>query len=1096
MRLSLRQQLAFLLVISGGIGLAVLAIATWVLNHDFVLDVAASRLEITASLKAAQVAFNLELMQTAATFLSNRVTIQEALERYNNGTDLTAGNFNLAETSLASALGNIGPLRNGLVLQAQIYAGNGSGPAGTSSVMRATGIPHQAIRLPYLNSNGQQAFLGDDDLGYPPALYPNLTVTDIAASTSFNPMASFNGEILGIRSTLVLGPRMINSSFSLISFTLPIVNNTETDRILGWATVVTDARLILEVARDSSGLGETGQTLLVGPINATNKFPPGISGNSGSARNAEVELLFPLPTSAVARHPKHVVGTPNPSFLASKYPAVERAITEDLRGIDDVGSMMRTHNEDGKHVSVGYSSPPTDLVDWIVVVEQARSEVWQPINHLRTIILACLFGVIGFMCIVSFPLAHWAVLPIMKLRAATEQTIAPPGRSYSDSKPSSYYSKDLSSCASRTEKGLHRPSSKWTGGIFAAIFRKFSMKKQAARSIQPRDEDHPRIPGKVPQRNTWITDEMSDLITTFNDMSDELLAQYTKLEDRVRQRTIELEYSKKAAEAANESKTRFVANVSHELRTPLNGILGLAAVCMAENDPNRVKGSLMIIEKSGNLLLRTLNDLLTFSTNQLGHQVLTLDEKDFAIRDIETQTLAIFGQQSKERHVHLRFIFEETPGDVYGTGKLRDLRLYGDVHRILQIVINLVGNSLKFTPEEGSVILRVRCLKEKPAVRRVTPGAPATRQQTPASPGPGTACFINPREVEQGHGLAHEDGRSLPAGTDVFIELEVEDTGPGIEPEMQARIFEPFVQADAGLDRRHNGTGLGLSISTQLVSLMDGTIRLSSTLGKGSTFTAKLPLRIVFGTSGDTPRSSMDLSRTVTGMFSPSTSSPATPSSPEVVHADAVPGANSSTAKTDPSSPANTPPLANPSSQFAAAHRPVITSPATSPSSTSSSLQSPDFTQLRILVAEDNKVNQEVIQRMLRLEKIQHITIASDGRIALGHIISSHATPDHPPFDLILMDIQMPNMDGLQATRKIRAEGFKNPIVALTAFAEQSNVEECFGAGMDFFLAKPVKRAKLKDVLVQCRSKKRIDGLVEEGDGGGKVDYCTNKESA
>jgi osomolarity two-component system sensor histidine kinase SLN1 len=121
-----------------------------------------------------------------------------------------------------------------------------------------------------------------------------------------------------------------------------------------------------------------------------------------------------------------------------------------------------------------------------------------------------------------------------------------------------------------------------------------------------------RIPGKVKDRKHLIHDELTDLTQTFNEMSDELMMQYEKLEERVQQRTAELELSKKAAEAANESKTLFIANISHELKTPLNGILGMCAVCMSEDDPVKLKRSLGIIYKSGDLLLNLLTDLLTF----------------------------------------------------------------------------------------------------------------------------------------------------------------------------------------------------------------------------------------------------------------------------------------------------------------------------------------------------------------------------------------------------------------------------------------------------------------------------------------------------
>lgn len=177
----------------------------------------------------------------------------------------------------------------------------------------------------------------------------------------------------------------------------------------------------------------------------------------------------------------------------------------------------------------------------------------------------------------------------------------------------------------------------------------------------------------------WVKDETYDLIRTFGEMSDELFAQYTQIEDRVRQRTIELEQSKKAAEAANESKTMFVANVSHELKTPLKGILGFCAISTEEDDPSKPRRTFGIIYKSGDLLLRTLNDLLTFSTNQVGHQVLTLDEKGFTLRDLETQVLAIFSDQARDKKIALSVHIDEPPGDPFGVpAKLRDVMLWGD----------------------------------------------------------------------------------------------------------------------------------------------------------------------------------------------------------------------------------------------------------------------------------------------------------------------------------------------------------------------------------------------------------------------------------
>ena len=135
-------------------------------------------------------------------------------------------------------------------------------------------------------------------------------------------------------------------------------------------------------------------------------------------------------------------------------------------------------------------------------------------------------------------------------------------------------------------------------------------------------------------------------------MTDQLLLQYTGLEEKVAERTRELVVSKKAAEAANESKTLFIANISHELRTPLNGILGMCAVCMGEDDLLKIKRSLQVVYKSGDLLLHLLNDLLTFSKNQIGQQ-LSLEEREFRLVDIRSQIIAIFDKQAREKRINL-----------------------------------------------------------------------------------------------------------------------------------------------------------------------------------------------------------------------------------------------------------------------------------------------------------------------------------------------------------------------------------------------------------------------------------------------------------
>lgn len=1017
-------------------------------------------------------------MQTAAFFVTTRAIIQNALSEYNNGSANEAS-WRAAEQDLAVTLGNSA---NAIVLQTEIFSRNTSGPRGSSSFLNVTGNFGDDIPLPWLTNNGSRVRFGDEDGGYPPALYPNLTITDSQdANGTTRYEATYNGFTLNTQNALVLGPLVVSQNFSLISLTIPITNNLDVTDVLGWVTVVCDAKLITLVIQDQTGIGDTGQTLLLAPVNTTNQFPPGVLGSDQAGDNF-VRYALPINETARSRHPNHVYGTANLPFIASKYPAVQSAMEMDARQINDYGSLVRTHNEEDKQVSVGFSFVPTALVDWIVVVEQARSEVWEPINHLREIILACLFSVMGFFLIVSFPIAHYSVLPIMRLKRATEESTDPYHRTTSSSGTSCGHFTDEKEASSTSsgKKGFVGSIAKW---------RHKKWKWHVADHVEEPSEEEKRfrIPGKVKERKHWVRDEVTDLIKTFNMMSDELFVQYTGLEEKVKQRTLELEESKKAAEAANESKTLFVANVSHELKTPLNGILGMCAVCLEEDDPKKLKTSLNIIYKSGDLLLRTLQDLLTFSQNQVGHQVITLDEKEFTLGDLETQVLAIFGQTAQDRQIDLRVRFEDPPGDVLGmSGKLKDIIVWGDIHRILQVLINLTSNSLKFTPPNGSVTVLVRCLSEAPERRNSlrlgrstskTQGNRGSALAVSNSNTSGTANFINPHEGPECH-----EAHMAPPGKDLFIEFDVKDTGPGISEEMQSRIFEPFVQADAGLSRKHSGTGLGLSICSQLASLMKGQIGLKSKVGEGSTFTLKLPLRHVLGARSGTPRSSQDCVTPTSGRTSLAVIEDET----VLANGKPITGVVTLTDLTNETKSQTDVSRVGASNQTVAAAPKLTDTPLkqavrnASKSAKAKKEAQQDFSHIRVLVAEDNKVNQEVIMRMLKLEKIHDVTIAEDGQIAYDLVktksaparletasegLEGESSASPPPFDLIFMDVQMPNMDGLTSTRLIREFGYKQPIVALTAFAEQSNIDECYGSGMDYFLAKPVRRPQLKKVL-------------------------------
>jgi osomolarity two-component system, sensor histidine kinase SLN1 len=296
------------------------------------------------------------------------------------------------------------------------------------------------------------------------------------------------------------------------------------------------------------------------------------------------------------------------------------------------------------------------------------------------------------------------------------------------------------------------------------------------------------------------------------------------------------------------------------------------------------------LTRIGDLLLQLLEDLLSFSKNQIGQQV-SLVEREFRLSDIRSQMLAIFDKQVRENRISFSVNFvgsenlELSPDrnsldkrlpalGPPGLGRLKDMCLWGDQHRILQVIINLVSNSLKFTPAGGKVDLRIRCVGEiEPTSdesrasssskgggsragrsrNRVGSGSThsASSKGAPSSSTPlkgGTALTINPMDPKATphvHIRERSPTPPPPNAKTYQFEFEVEDTGPGIAEHMQQKIFEPFVQGDLGLSKKYGGTGLGLSICSQLASIMGGSISLKSTVGVGTVFTMQIPLKYV-----------------------------------------------------------------------------------------------------------------------------------------------------------------------------------------------------------------------------------------------------------
>ncbi|ODQ66312.1 hypothetical protein NADFUDRAFT_82171, partial [Nadsonia fulvescens var. elongata DSM 6958] len=661
----IKVQLAILMSMAVLLGLGVLSLVTYFDNRNTVLRLRGERLTVTARLKSSQITQSVRGVTQEIFVISSKDFIQNTAKIYNSNSTIPgnisaqirnsiAANdnflsyhiFNTDLEPITTVYNNYSQISSNIDYRNDILLPrNGFDSPSNATILKQAGGTFSEIVL-LDNPDGSQNLL----VGITVAIY--------------NQQEEENNK------------KIYQLSLHSLS------SDNSDDDILGFFTVVCTIDSLSSILNDPISADDTTLRALISLTPESYvKYAAILLDNNLRLAADPAATVTPLPLDTFEYTYVTPVKTCDDCFGKS-FKLLDNPVAVKVLINRTNGYVLQPERYTG--LALGYAPTTTLFRRWGMLVGQGHQVTYQPLRDLRNISLISLFTIGLGVCVMTILLTNFAADPINRLQRATEFSTKKLRRKddiddYTAKNkwynPHTWYRLCFGTSHNFPNEDPDNQSSLATVGDGLAFI----------------------IPKKVVTKPRFFRDELTELTETFNQMTHELRKQYDNLDKRVKQRTMAIEAAKIIAESANEAKSLFIANITNELRTPLNSILGLAAASMSENDISKIKQSLKIICKSGELLLHLLTDLLTFSKNQFGK--MELDYEHFLLDEVISQIKSIFSAQCRESQIDFRFVILSPA--------LNDYILCGDFNRLIQMIIKLISNSFRSTRQNGEIKLYI-----------------------------------------------------------------------------------------------------------------------------------------------------------------------------------------------------------------------------------------------------------------------------------------------------------------------------------------------------------------------------------------------------